>query len=154
MDSFAIEFDGYWRERKKGGIPAEPGVYCVYTCIYSGKKQTWSPHKSAGLPICTTAPPGEWRHEKLVYIGASENVRECIADHVKQADWESHIDTREELCFSFGAMDAETLERCAAALIFKHKPPENSEYARDFPFDTTSLTLSGTGGFLSKSFTV
>jgi len=146
MDSFAIEFDGYWRERKKGGIPAEPGVYCVYTCIYSGKKQTYSPPGG-----CRT---GMVRHEKLVYIGASENVRECIADHVKQADWESHIDTREELCFSFGAMDAETLERCAAALIFKHKPPENSEYARDFPFDTTSLTLSGTGGFLSKSFTV
>ncbi|HYE37200.1 GIY-YIG nuclease family protein [Methylocaldum sp.] len=133
--SFSIEFEGYWREKKKGGIPAGSGVYCVYTCIYSGKKQTCSP-------------------QKLVYIGASENVRDSLADHVKQADWESHIDTGEELCFSFVPMDAETLERCAAALIFKHKPPENTEYVQIFPFDRTSFTLSGKAGFLSKSFTV
>ncbi|MGX2031600.1 GIY-YIG nuclease family protein [Methylocaldum gracile] len=135
MGNFSIAFEGYWREKKKRGMPAKSGVYCVYTCIYSGKKQTCSP-------------------QKLIYIGSSENVRDCLEDHVKQADWESHIDTGEELCFNFAPMDAETLERCAAALIFKHKPPENSEYVRDFPFDTTSLTLSGTAGFLSKSFTV
>lgn len=135
MDTFSIEFEGYWREKKKRGIPAKSGIYCVYTCIYSGKKQTCSP-------------------QKLVYIGASENVRDCLEDHAKQADWESHIDTGEELCFSFAPMDAQILERCAAALIFKHKPPENSRFVGGFPFEPTHLILSGQTGFLSKSFTV
>ncbi len=35
----AIEFQGYWRDKKKRGIPAEPGLYCVYTCVYGGRKQ-------------------------------------------------------------------------------------------------------------------
>ncbi|BBA37376.1 uncharacterized protein sS8_5459 [Methylocaldum marinum] len=135
MGSFTIEFQGYWREKKKGGIPAKAGIYCVYTCIYSGKKQTCSP-------------------QKLVYIGASENVKECLRDHAKQEDWESHIDTGEELCFSFAPMDVEMLERCAAALIVRHKPPENTEYTGSSPFESATFTLSGSAGFLSKSFTV
>jgi hypothetical protein len=133
--SLSVEFEGYWREKRKGGIPAGPGLYCVYTCLYSGRKQTCSP-------------------QKLVYIGASENVRACLADHGKQKAWESHIDTGEELCFSYAPLAAEDLEHCAAALIFKHKPPENTVYVQSFPFDRTSLALSGQAGFLSKSFTV
>jgi hypothetical protein len=133
--NLSVEFEGYWREKKKGQIPAASGLYCVYTCIYSGRKQSCSP-------------------QKLVYIGASENVRACLAEHAKQEDWESHLDTGEELCFSFAKLAAEDLERCAAAFIFKHKPPENTEYRESFPFDRTSFTLTGQAGFLSKSFTV
>ena len=25
-----IEFDGYWRDENKGGLPAKSGAYCVY----------------------------------------------------------------------------------------------------------------------------
>lgn len=131
----SIEFEGYWRERKKRGIPAASGLYCVYTCIYSGRKGTCSP-------------------QKLVYIGASENVRGCLAEHVRQEAWEAHIDTGEELCFSFAKLATEALERCAAALIFKHKPPENTRYVQAFPFGRTRLAVSGQAGFLAKSFTV
>ncbi|CAL1240555.1 GIY-YIG nuclease family protein [Candidatus Methylocalor cossyra] len=132
---FSLEFEGYWREKKKHGIPAAPGIYCVYTCIYSGKKQTCSP-------------------QKLIYIGAAENVRAALAEHPQQGDWESHIDTGEELCFSFAKLAPEHLERCLAALLFKHKPPENREYREAFPFDQTRLELSGQAGFLNKSFTL
>jgi hypothetical protein len=92
--------------------------------------------------------------QKLVYIGASENVRACVADHERQEAWESHIDTGEELCFSFAKVAAETLEHVAAALIFRHKPPENGTYRKSFPFDPTTLALSDQAGFLAKSFTV
>ena len=133
--NFSLEFAGYWRYKRKGSVPKDPGLYCVYTCIYSGKR------KSCSL-------------QKLVYIGASEDVRACIADHGRLDDWESHIDTGEELCFSFAPAGLETLERLAAAMIFKHKPPENTVFKDSFPFDPTTLTLSGEAGFLSKSFTV
>jgi len=29
--TYSIDFDGYWREPNKGGVPDKSGIYCVYT---------------------------------------------------------------------------------------------------------------------------
>lgn len=68
--------------------------------------------------------------------------------------WEKHLNSSEELCYSFGAVASSSRERCEAAMIFKHKPPENTEYVDSFPFDKTTMKLSGTTAKLSTNFTV
>ena len=133
--SYSIEFDGCWRETNKGGVPDESGVYCVYTCTYD---------KQAGTVSL----------KKLVYIGESDDVRARIANHEKQSDWESHLQQGQQLCYSFGAVVSASRERCEAAMIFKHKPPENSEYVNSFPYDQTTINLSGKTALLHTSFTV
>jgi excinuclease UvrABC nuclease subunit len=133
--TYVIEFDGYWREPNKGGVPAQSGVYCVYTCVHNTQAKTVS-------------------LQKLNYIGEAEDVRSRISNHEKQEDWESHLKSGEQLCYSFGPVPAASRERCEAALIFKHKPPENTEYVDVFPFDQTTLNLSGKTGLLYTSFTV
>ena len=133
--TYVIEFNGYWREPNKKGIPAQSGVYCVYTCV----------HNTLANIISL---------QKLIYIGEADNVHERISDHEKQEDWESHLRSGEQLCYSFVPVPADSRERCEAALIFKHKPPENTEYVDAFPFDQTTLNLSGKTGMLHTSFTV
>lgn len=129
--NIAIEFQGYWREKKKRGIPSDSGIYCVYTCIYSGKKQTCSP-------------------QKLVYIGAAGDVRTCLDNHPGQEAWESHIDTGEELCYSFAPVAPEHRDGYAAALIARNKPPENTDSGRKI--DEATFILTGSAAFLARQF--
>ena len=133
--TFAITFDGYWREPNKSGVPAESGVYCVYSCVYNATT------KKVSL-------------KKLIYIGEAADVKNRIANHEKLPDWKKHLKSGEELCYSFGGVLSSDRERCEAAMIFKHKPPENTEYVNSFPFDQTTMSLSGKTALLVKKFTV
>ena len=132
--TFTIELDGYWREPNKG-IPAKSGVYCVYSCVHNADKKTVS-------------------MKKLIYIGESEDVNDRISDHEKLPDWKTHLKSGEVLFYSFGGVAAANRTICEAAMIFEHKPPENTEYANSFPFDQTIMNLSGRTALLSTSFTV
>jgi hypothetical protein len=133
--TYSREFDGYWRDQNKGGIPANSGIYCVYECTYNSEKKTVSLNK-------------------LIYIGESGNVRDRIDGHEKYEDWKKHVRRGNELCFSFGAVASSSRDRCEAAMIFKHKPPENTEYRDEFPFDKTTMKLSGKIALLTPTFTV
>jgi len=134
--TFSLTFQGYWREENKAGIPEGSGVYCVYTCTLK-QDNTVTIHK-------------------LIYIGEGGNVRKRIAEHPK-ADWDvwrGHLNRGEELCFSFARVEAQNRVRVQAALIFRHKPPENSDYKWDFPFDKTTINASEKTALLVTSFTV
>jgi len=133
--TYAVEFDGYWREPNKSGVPAQSGIYCVYVCTHD---------KEAGTVSL----------RKLIYIGESEDVRTRLSDHEKQQDWEMQLKSDEQLCYSFGAVQEISRVRCEAAMIFEHKPPENTECVNDFPFDQTTMDLSGKTALLHTSFTV
>ena len=133
--TFSIEFDGYWRDQNKGGVPAKSGIYCVYECTFNAQANTVSLNK-------------------LIYIGESENVHDRIDGHEKYDDWKKHVRSGNELCFSFGAVPGASRERCEAAMIFKQKPPENTEYRESFPFDETTMNLSGKVALLTPTFTV
>jgi hypothetical protein len=59
-----------------------------------------------------------------------------------------------ELCYSFGPVASPTRQRAEAALIYKHKPLVNTEYRDCFPFDQTTMSLSGKTSLLTTYFTV
>lgn len=133
--TISVEFDGYWRDENKGGLPANSGVYCVYECTHNVKKKNVTIHK-------------------LIYIGESANVKDRVANHEKYGDWLKHVKKGNELCFSFGGVGSTDRNRAEAAMIFKHKPPENEEYKNSFPFDKTTMSLSGKTAELTTNFTV
>ena len=130
-----LEFDGYWRESAISGLPEASGVYCVYTCIFNKEE------KNVTL-------------KKLIYIGESENVNNRVKNHEKWDEWESYLNSGEQLCFSYAEIDGYYRERAEAAMIFHHDPPVNTEYVDYFPFDRTRITTKGKTAFLSKDFTV
>ncbi|MCD4504785.1 GIY-YIG nuclease family protein [Chromobacterium piscinae] len=133
--SFDINFRGYWRDSKKSSVPSKSGIYCVYRAVYDENKEFLS-------------------LKELIYIGESEDVKGRLANHEKLDVWSKRLKGEEVLCYSFGEVSPKDRVRCEAALIFKHKPPVNTEYAEAFPHDKTSISLEGRIGFLNESFTV
>jgi len=130
-----VKFDGYWRDVNKAGLPAKSGIYCVYECTYNVEAKTVS-------------------LQSLIYIGESEDVQNRVANHEKYNDWLKHVKKGNELCFSCGEIASADRSRAEAAMIFKHKPPENDEYVDSFPFDRTIMSLAGKTALLNTSFTV
>jgi excinuclease UvrABC nuclease subunit len=133
--SYDLTFEGYWRDQSTGAVPAESGVYCVYECTYDEGKDTVSLHE-------------------LIYIGEAGNVNTRIATHEKRPHWEKHVKPGNELCFSFAGVREGDREEVEAALIFRHKPPENDEYKDFFPYEKTSMSLSGRVALLATHFSV
>jgi len=133
--SYSLKFQGYWREEKAGGVPNKSGVYGVYTCTHDKTKGTVTLHK-------------------LVYIGQAADCQDRISNHTKKPKWQKHLKKGQELCYSFGSVASADRDRVEAALIFKHKPPENVEYRDTFPFDETTIQTSGRNQFLKPKFTV
>ena len=133
--TFKTEFKGYWLEEDISSIPNQSGVYCVYECTHNKDKDSVSLHK-------------------LIYIGESGDVNDRIQNHEKLEDWKTHVADGNELCFSFSYVESDNRDRVEAALIFEHKPPENSEYTNSFPFDKTIISLSGKVALLNTNFTV
>ena len=134
--TISINFDGYWRDEKKSGIPETSGIYCVYECTYNVQEKTIK------------------KIHKLIYVGESDNANDRIAKHEKYKDWIKHVRQNNELCFSFGGVGSADRARAEVAIIFKHKPPENTEYKYSFPFDKTTMLLSGETKRLHTNFTV
>ena len=133
--TFNQNFDGYWRELNKSGIPSTSGIYCVYECTHNVQEKTVTIHK-------------------LIYIGESENVNKRIANHEKQKDWEKHVRQGNELCYSFSAVDNYSRVRVEAAFIYRHQPPVNTEYKDNFPFDKTIVKSNDKIALLKDYFVV
>jgi hypothetical protein len=133
--TFNLDFNGYWREKNKYGVPDKSGLYCVYTCTYNELDKTVSTLK-------------------LLYIGQSEHVMTRLANHDKLDIWNANLQNGETLCYSYTSVSLADLDRCEAALIYKHKPKINTEYVNNFPFPETIIQLKGKTKGLNSSFTV
>ena len=133
--TISLEFDGYWREPNKGGVPDKSGVYVVYECYYDPQEKTVS-------------------LKKIIYMGEAGNVRDRIDGHEKWPEWREQVRAGNQICFSFAPVGNLDRERAEAALIFKHKPPTNTEYVNSFPFDQTTVNSKGKTALLHTSFTV
>ena len=138
--TISLDYDGYWREPAVGGIPNQSGVYSVYACT----------HNAAANTVTI---------RKLLYIGESATVRDRIQQHLSGAtgrSWKQHLLAGEVLCFAFAPISGATRKRAEAALIYKHKPPENTEYVYSFPakWSPTTVKTSGRNKLLSSHFTV
>lgn len=136
LRSYSLDFDGYWREPNVAGLPAASGIYPVYACTYDAVGQTVSINR-------------------LLYIGESGNVRERISNHECWPTWKRYLRQGEVICISAALVAPEAdRQRAEAAMIFHHKPPANTEYVDEFPFDTTTITTSGRNAKLTPKFTV
>lgn len=129
---YTLNFNGYWDEGIAKGIPSKSGVYCVYACK---SNQTVS-------------------IRKLLYIGEAEDVNGRIAKHEKWPDWRKHLNKEEQVCFNFAPVESSECERVECAMIFHHKPPENTDCKDAFAYDETTISTSGRNSLLTEEFTV
>ena len=135
MKTISLEFDGYWREAKKEYLPEVSGIYCVYACTYNPTESTVS-------------------LRTLLYVGESDDVRERLVNHERLQDWKRLLRGGETLCYSVAEVSSNDRVRAEAAVIFRHKPPCNTEYKNRFPFENTVIKTSGKNKFLDAEFTV
>ena len=138
--TITLNFDGYWREVNKAGIPAKSGVYAVYVCKYN------KPEKEGAKGTVTL--------KKLIYIGEAENVNERISEHDKWSDWRKQVSKSEEICFNFASATSPDRERAECALIFYHKPTCNDECKDSFPYEETTVISKGKRELIKSPITV
>lgn len=135
MKNIFLDYQGYWREVNKNGIPNASGVYCVYACTYNPSEETVL-------------------LRELIYIGESENVRERLVEYERLSDWIKRLKFGETLCYSFAQVGSSDRNCAEAAMIYHHKPPCNIEYKYTFPFPDTTIKTSGRNALLDTTFTV
>jgi excinuclease UvrABC nuclease subunit len=133
--SYTLNFKGYWHEANVKSIPCQAGVYCVYACR----------HDYARNQVILG---------RLLYIGEAEDVNQRVKNHEKWQEWKKALGIGEELCFSAARFESANRTRVEAALIFKHKPPLNDDYKDSFPFDRTTILITGASDLLVPIFTV
>jgi excinuclease UvrABC nuclease subunit len=134
--SYALEFNGYWLEKNISGMPAKSGIYGVYACTHDAGQNTVALNR-------------------LLYIGEAADVQGRVANHDRWSGWKRQLKLGEVLCLNAALIAPEAArQRAEAAMIFKHKPPCNTEYVDNFPFDTTAITTSGKNALMHASFTV
>jgi len=117
-------FDGYWPEHESGKIPTTSGIYVVYEGAHD-------PAVGGVAPL------------RVLYIGSAENVQARITGHEKWSEWRRQCQLGSLVYFSFAPIIGADLERAEAALIYKHKPPVNEKYTKEFPFCETTINLEG-----------
>lgn len=115
MQLYLINFRGYWREKNKRGVPAEPGIYMVYRCVYD---------------VTTDAV----RLNEIIYIGQSDNVQERLGNHEKLPDFTKKLQVGEELCYAFAPVRTKDLDIVENALVFAQKPVLNDKLKEQFNY--------------------
>jgi excinuclease UvrABC nuclease subunit len=134
--TYTLDFSGYWLERGIKNLPESSGIYGVYACINNSSENTVTLNR-------------------LIYLGESSDIKNRVLNHNLLATWKRQLKTGEELCFNYALISPESdRHRAEAAMIYKHKPPCNTEYVSAFPFDTTTITTSGKNSLMYASFTV
>lgn len=134
--SYSLAFDGYWREPNVANLPAKSGIYGVYACFHNSGQGTVTLNR-------------------LLYIGEAADLQGRVANHNLWSSWKRQLKQGEVLCFNAALIGPEADRQWAeAAMIFRHKPPCNTEYIDNFPFDTTTITTGGKNALMQASFTV
>jgi hypothetical protein len=120
----ALQFRGYWRDINVAYIPPISGIYCVYSCF----NNAWNNMLTLN---------------ELFYIGLANDGRQRLAKHERKQDWIERLRPGEELCYNFAPIMWPNRERAEAAMIHEHHPWANDEYVTNFPFDRTTIVVSG-----------
>lgn len=137
--TIALDFDGYWREVNKDGIPDKSGIYGVYVCKYNPPKEG----KKSSVTL-----------KKLIYIGEAEKVKTRIEDHEKWDEWREEVPEGQQICFNFAGVTSPDRERAECALIFYHNPDCNEKCKKEFPYEETTVTSKGEHKFIKTPITV
>ncbi|MEI9893700.1 MAG: hypothetical protein WDN28_07315 [Chthoniobacter sp.] len=133
--AFEVTFNGYWREAKMSGLPAQSGVFCVYVCNFN-------PADKAVILL------------RLLYIGETGNANLTIVQNPLWPGWKAALgNPRQQLCFSFAPVESRYRGQVAAALIHAHQPPLNDDFKTNFPFEPTAVSVSGRVDLLKARIT-
>ncbi len=124
LKEFSLDFNGYWREVNKGGVPAKSGIYLVYRCVYNSKKDT------VGL-------------KEIIYIGKSENAHNRIVNHDKIHEFNAQLENGEELCYAFAEVPVTNLDIVENALVFAQKPILNDNLKDSYNYEAVSIKVDG-----------
>lgn len=124
IKSYSLDFQGYWREVNKNGIPSKSGVYLVYRCIYNTASNT------VGL-------------KDIIYIGKAENAHDRIANHDRLEDFKTQLQDGEELCYSFAEVPVTDLDIVENALIYAQKPVLNDSLKNSFSHGAVAIKVDG-----------
>lgn len=124
MKQYDINFQGYWRDINKSGIPAKSGIYMVYRCTYNKISDT------VGLI-------------DIIYIGQSENVRDRVATHEKHDAFVRQLQHGEELCYAFAPIKESDLDIVERSLIFAQKPILNDDWKDKYGGPDASFKIDG-----------
>lgn len=133
--TFNQTIQGYCREINKNGLPQKSGVYFVYECTFDKEVNKVTLHK-------------------LIYIGESDNINYRVVNHEKLREWLKYVNQGNELCYSYTFVDNYYRNRVEAAYVNRYKPPVNTEYINNFPFDKTIVKSSGVLRFIDDFFVV
>jgi hypothetical protein len=139
-NQITLQFNGFYREVNLDGLPETVGIYCAYACT-------------------NIAATNQVALREVLYIGRSGvSIRGEIKQHLGAkvgTDWKSWLRSGEELCFNAAEVTtASERERAEWALIFKHKPPANSQCKDEFPFGPTRVVSTGKADLLVPDFTL
>lgn len=130
---FEISFDGYWPFQNWPGMPAAPGVFCVY-----GGRHNWAP------PTFSLV--------ELLYIGDGINIREEVLTQMVDYDFRTQYD---DVYLNAAVIESpENRKRILSALIHQHKPICNSNEKNIFSFDRTVIVSRGKNALLIPQFEI
>lgn len=123
MKDYILNFEGYWRDCNKDGLPTYKGVYLVYRCNYNVQNDTVN-------------------LIEIIYIGQAENIHDRHINHEKEQIFKSQLQKGEELCFSCAKVEL-NLDLVENALIFAQKPFLNEKGKDNYAYDEAHFVLSG-----------
>lgn len=123
MKDYILNFDGYWRECNKNGLPTYPGIYLVYRSRYNPQKDTVS-------------------LVEIIYIGKTDNIHDRLTKHEKYDLFVSQLREHEELCYSCAEV-VEDIELVENALIFVQKPVLNDQGKDSYNYSRAHFVLDG-----------
>ncbi len=129
MDTYKVDFQGYWRDINKKGIPSYSGIYIVYRSVYNEDKNV------VGL-------------KEIIYIGQAKDVCARIATHDKRQEFENYITAPEELCYACTEVKEPDLDIVEKALIFAQKPELNEQYKDKYNGESAIFQVNGSCALL------
>ena len=123
MKDYILNFDGYWRECNKNGLPTYPGIYLVYRSRYNPQNDTVS-------------------LVEIIYIGKTDNIHDRLIKHEKYDLFVSQLREHEELCYSCAEV-VEDIDLVENALIFAQKPVLNDQGKDSYNYSRAHFVLDG-----------
>jgi len=115
INTYTLNFKGYWVKPHIETVPTTPGVFTVYECEYD----------SEGVVL-----------KELIFIGKSENLHDSIENLDEHA-----FSKNSKLCYTVAETDLSNIDAVENALVFAQKPRLNKEGKDDFKY-STPITLS------------
>ena len=132
MKRFNLNFDGYYSDSNRVGLPNKSGIYLVFT----------------GKPL----PSNKVDLGSLIYIGKAIDLRERLTTHDKYEEFLAKCNEGDILFYSYTLVNATDLDVVENALVFNTKLELNEKLKYHYNHsDSVRLIMNGACGELFGS---